>query len=101
MMPEMLIILRGLMAASRSVFLTLILLLAIVFFYGIAFTQLSKDLPAESLFRDVPTSMYVLLIHGTLLCNADKKIEEMSESGSLALQALFFVFILKSCILFL
>ena len=41
-MPELLILIKGLMVAARSVFFTLVLLLLITYVFSIAFTRLSE-----------------------------------------------------------
>jgi len=65
-MPELLIILRGLWIASKSVFFTLILLLFTIFVFGITFRQLTDGTPVgERYFYSVHGSMISLFLHGT------------------------------------
>merc|ERR1719387_1080970 len=56
------------LAASRSVFYTLLLLLIILYIFGIAFTQLARNTPNEpEHFSDLTHSMYTLTFYGALL----------------------------------
>merc|ERR1719454_1643773 len=54
-MPELLIMLKGMKAATRSVFFTLLLLVVIMYVFAIAFVQLSDDTDVgASYFDTVP-----------------------------------------------
>merc|ERR1712232_989781 len=67
-MPELMILIKGMVAACRSMFFTLCLLALIMFVFGIAFKQMAAEYPiGRQYFHSVPSSMYSLLIHGTLL----------------------------------
>jgi len=62
------ILIKGLMAAARSVFFTLVLLLVLLYIFAIALTQLLKTTDAgERLFPNVLESMNTLWIYATLL----------------------------------
>eukprot|EP00927_Polykrikos_kofoidii_P073260 TRINITY_DN6930_c0_g3_i1.p1 TRINITY_DN6930_c0_g3~~TRINITY_DN6930_c0_g3_i1.p1 ORF type:complete len:626 (+),score=131.73 TRINITY_DN6930_c0_g3_i1:165-2042(+) len=102
-MPELFVMLKGLRAAARSVFFTLLLLGVIVFIFGIAFTQLAKSTKlAETEFLTVLDTMHFLLVHGTLLLSTDAKAKEIGETGGPSgplLEALFFMFILLAAVL--
>merc|ERR1719359_2636482 len=64
-MPELMILVKGISVATRSVFFTLILLLIFIYIFGIAFTQLAKDTPLEEeYFTSVGVSMSTLLLRG-------------------------------------
>jgi hypothetical protein len=66
--PEIMIMVRGLVAAFRSVVLTLILLCGALYVFAIVLTQLYADHPAGSaFFGSVPRSMRTLWVYGTLL----------------------------------
>ena len=55
-------------AAARPVFFTLVLLLFILYCFGIAFTQVLRETHVGSLFfPTVPKSMNTLWLYGTLL----------------------------------
>lgn len=66
-MPELMILIKGMTVAARSVFFTLILLLVFIYVFAIAFVQLLDDSDMkEEYFRTVPKSMSTLLLDGTL-----------------------------------
>jgi len=66
--PELMILLKGMAAAMRSVFFTFFLLLIMIYLFGILFTQLAGDDPVLSEhFGSVPESMYTLLMRGAFL----------------------------------
>merc|ERR1719345_549936 len=66
-MPELMILVKGISVAMRSVFFTLCLLFLEIFIFAIAFTQLAASTPLEqSYFESVPGAMNSLLIRGTL-----------------------------------
>eukprot|EP00927_Polykrikos_kofoidii_P083258 TRINITY_DN8487_c0_g2_i1.p1 TRINITY_DN8487_c0_g2~~TRINITY_DN8487_c0_g2_i1.p1 ORF type:complete len:801 (+),score=117.49 TRINITY_DN8487_c0_g2_i1:225-2627(+) len=76
-MPELMILIKGMLAACRSVFFTLCLLGLVMFVFGIAFTQLAKDYEiSERYFSTVPESMYTLLVRGTLLDDVGNVVSE-------------------------
>merc|ERR1719262_2019509 len=52
-MPELLILIKGMVAALRSVFFTLGLLFVMLYIFGIAFVQICDDSPCELIFPDV------------------------------------------------
>merc|ERR1719362_1677996 len=66
-MPELLILIKGMAAAMRSVFFTLALLVLILYVFGIAFTQLCADTECSDMFNGVFTSMHFLLVNGALM----------------------------------
>jgi len=66
--PELLILVKGIGVATRSVFFTLVLLVVVIYVFGIAFTQLLKGEEAgEEFFDNVAHSMGTLLLHGCFL----------------------------------
>ncbi|CAE7572185.1 CACNA1H, partial [Symbiodinium pilosum] len=66
--PEVLIMIKGISAAARSVFFTIFLLVLVLYIFGIAFTQVcaGPDTPSDlrAKFQTVPESMLTLLFHG-------------------------------------
>jgi len=91
--PELLVLVKGIGVASRSVFFTLMLLMSVVYVFGIIFTQLTKDTDVgKAYFDTVPQSMYALLIRGTLPDLTDFCNEMNAEN--IAYGALFLVFVL-------
>lgn len=93
-LPELMIMIRGMVAASRSVFFTLLLLILVLYVFAIAFTQLcSESNIGQKYFNTVPDSMFTLLIYGTLLDNIGALARELG-SHQLYIAALFFIFVL-------
>eukprot|EP00927_Polykrikos_kofoidii_P027370 TRINITY_DN24105_c0_g1_i1.p1 TRINITY_DN24105_c0_g1~~TRINITY_DN24105_c0_g1_i1.p1 ORF type:complete len:602 (-),score=116.54 TRINITY_DN24105_c0_g1_i1:136-1941(-) len=93
-MPELMILIKGMAVACRSVFFTLILLFLIIYIFSIVFTQMSSDAPSlQGHFGEVSTSMYTLLLSGALLDNVGKVAGLVGEQ-SFGLAFLFFFFIL-------
>jgi hypothetical protein len=65
--PELMILVRGMAAASRSVALTLVLLTAIIYTYAIILRQVTDGTEiGEQYFKSIPASMSSLLLHATL-----------------------------------
>merc|ERR1719502_2546149 len=66
--PEMVMLIKGMVAAMRAVFFTLILLIAIIYVFGIAFRRLTDESKlGEEYFSSVPVAMNTLLLKGALL----------------------------------
>jgi voltage-gated sodium channel len=68
-MPEMLIMIKGIMSAFRSVFFTLLLLCLIIYIYAIAFRQITAGSGLEysqQYFPSVPGAALQLLLWGAL-----------------------------------
>jgi len=66
-MPELLVLVKGMAVASRSVFYTLSLLMAIIYVFAVAFRQLTDGLEVgDTYFSSVPHAMSSLLLQGTL-----------------------------------
>jgi hypothetical protein len=91
--PELMILVRGMTAASRSVALTLVLLSGIIYIYSIIFRQITNDtLIGEQYFRSIPASMSTLLLRATLPDMAD--ILEDTGDYHILLGALMLTFVL-------
>eukprot|EP00439_Symbiodinium_sp_Y106_P067272 s2319_g11.t1 len=63
-MPELLILIKGLMVAARSVFFTLVLLLLITYVFSIAFARLSEGTSLEEIF---PSALLTLIVKSVLI----------------------------------
>eukprot|EP00927_Polykrikos_kofoidii_P073256 TRINITY_DN6930_c0_g1_i4.p1 TRINITY_DN6930_c0_g1~~TRINITY_DN6930_c0_g1_i4.p1 ORF type:complete len:733 (+),score=165.78 TRINITY_DN6930_c0_g1_i4:73-2271(+) len=99
-MPELFVMIKGLFAAARSVFFTLVLLAVLLLIFAIAFKQLTFNTKlGDDLFPNIGQGMYVLLVHGTLLLSADVKAKQIVTEGGPLLEAFFFLFILFAAIL--
>eukprot|EP00747_Dinoflagellata_sp_TGD_P166575 gnl/TRDRNA2_/TRDRNA2_189561_c0_seq1.p1 gnl/TRDRNA2_/TRDRNA2_189561_c0~~gnl/TRDRNA2_/TRDRNA2_189561_c0_seq1.p1 ORF type:complete len:738 (+),score=172.14 gnl/TRDRNA2_/TRDRNA2_189561_c0_seq1:158-2371(+) len=95
-LPELMILIKGVVIAMRSVFFTLCLLLIIIYVFAIAFKQLTSEMViGEAHFRTVPAAMYTLIIYGTLLDEISSVMNEVRDESP-AIMFLFFIFILVS-----
>merc|ERR1719414_1305886 len=62
-MPEILILVKGMVSATRSVFFTLCLLAILLYVFAIAFVQVLRGTPAgDKYFRKVGVAMHTLLL---------------------------------------
>merc|ERR1719327_659826 len=65
-MPELLILIKGMLASTRSVFFIFCLAIILFYVFGVLFRQLTHgNAVLTSVFSSVPGTMYFLLIHGT------------------------------------
>jgi len=91
--PELMILLKGLWLASKSVFFTLVLLVLTVYLFALVFRQITDSTPiGDQYFPSVWTAFLSLLLKGTLPDLADWVNEVGREN--LFLAALLMVFIL-------
>lgn len=65
--PQLMILIKGMITAMKSVSYVMALLFIILYVFGIAFTQLSFGYLHETYFENVAGAMYSLMIHGTFL----------------------------------
>jgi voltage-gated sodium channel len=96
-MPELMILVKGIVAATRSVFFTLCLLVILIYVFGIAFVQLTADMDSnvhDDYFKKVPRAMHSLLLHLVLPDEAALILEVGEDSWGLA--ALLLIFVLLS-----
>jgi voltage-gated sodium channel len=105
-MPELMILIKGMVAASRSVGFTLALICILLYVFAILLTQLTAD-PAmtvlnsengENYFKTIPESMYTLLIYGTFLDNLAAVMEDIRQV-SFILATIFLIFIALSALM--
>jgi len=97
--PELLILIKGMVASMRSVFTTLLLLVLFLYVFGIAFAQLTSGTkPGRELFSDVSTSMYTLLLYGVLSLDFVGDVASSLADVSFLLAVLFFVFVLLAAL---
>lgn len=93
-MPELMILVKGMAVAMRSVMFTLGLMVVILYVFGIAFTQLAKDTAIEEkFFSNVGSSMNTLLNHATFLEGMPEVINEIG-AEAWYFRALFLLHIL-------
>merc|ERR1719401_1154326 len=68
--PELMIMIKGMAAACRSVFFTLCLLALLTYVFAIVFKQLTEGTQVgQAYFSTVLRAMYSLLLYGALLDN--------------------------------
>jgi len=95
-MPELMILIKGMAAATTSVFFVMCLQLILLYVFAIAFTQLASGTNMGNYyFPGVWHSMYTLLLYGTFLDNLSQFCDEVAAESSLCL-ALVFIFVLLS-----
>lgn len=97
-MPELLILIKGMVAALRSVLFTLLLLGIICYVFGILFKQLTEDSEiGNEFFGSVPAAMHTLLVHGTFLDDLADLIFPITEAN-LFWTLIFYVYVLFSAL---
>lgn len=97
-MPELMILIKGMIAATRSVFFTLCLLIILLYVFGIAFKQMSEDTEMGAIyFNSVPEAMYSLLVYGTFMDNLGEVTRAIGE-GSALCAVLFWMCVLFSAL---
>jgi len=78
-MPELLFMIKGMMAATRGVFFTMVLLLFILYVFGIVMRLLSNGTAVgNKLFPSVHISMYWLILHGVLVDDSGPSMQELT-----------------------
>merc|ERR1719329_2028593 len=77
-MPELLILIKGMVAAIRSVGFVLLLLIIMMYVFSIAFVQLTRGTPSgDAYFPGIPQSMYTLMVAGTFMDNIGQVADEI------------------------
>ncbi|CAE7405030.1 para [Symbiodinium natans] len=97
--PEVLIMIKGISAAGRSVFFTICLLILVLYIFGIAFKQICVDTKTIGVdkFPTVPEAMLTLLIHGVFMDDMAELVAIVKEESSVAF-GLFIIFVLIASI---
>jgi len=96
LMPELVILVKGMATASRSVLFTLVLMMILIYVFAIAFTQVAKGTRLQqTLFSSVPRSMSTLLLTGTVP-DLVETVEKDLAGEHIMFAVLFFLFILFS-----
>lgn len=92
MVPELKVMIKGMLAGLRSVSIASFLLLCITYVFAIAFRLLTSDTTVGGEhFRTVPRSAYTLLIEGMMPDNGS--MMDLLANESWALGFVFFIFI--------
>jgi len=90
--PELMILLKGMVEGMRSVGLTMFLLALIIYVVAVAMTQLADGTQIGlDYFETVPASMYTLLIHG-MVPDIAGVMEDMKKEWYIGLFFVLFVF---------
>jgi len=77
-LPEIMILVKAIGVASRSVFFTMCLLLIVVYVFAIAFTYAAKDTPSgEAYFSGLTHAMFTLFYYG---CFGGDKLGEIASA---------------------
>jgi len=93
-MPELLILIKGMVSATRSVLFTLCLLGIIIYVFGIAFVQLLDGTDAgQKHFSSVPVAMHTLLLDGALMDNLNTVVYDLGAVHPIY-TCLFYIFVL-------
>jgi hypothetical protein len=98
--PELMVLIKGMLVAMRSVVFTFLLLGGFLYIFGIAFVQLMKDTPAgEQYFQDVPMAMNSLLLFGVLPDEAEI-IENVGADGwFFKIMIMFYIILAGLCVM--
>ncbi|CAK9097156.1 unnamed protein product [Durusdinium trenchii] len=91
-MPELMILIKGMMVACRSVFFTLVLLLLFTYVFSVAFVQFSRGTALEGqFFGSMGTAIWTLILK-CILTDQQFIIEAVAqESWIMAIMVLFFI----------
>jgi len=92
-MPELLILIKGMVAATRSVAFTIGLLGVILYIFSIAFVQLCDGSDCEVLFPNVIETMHALLLNAALMDSVSSLVEPLLKQN-IALVFMLYSFIL-------
>mmetsp|Transcript_107914 Transcript_107914/g.170458 ORF Transcript_107914/g.170458 Transcript_107914/m.170458 type:complete len:566 (-) Transcript_107914:81-1778(-) len=101
--PELLTLFKGMRLAARSVCFTLVLLLIIMYIFGIIFkNQLTEpaDIRLHRLFHNIPRSMWTLFLSGCILDNITY-VAELIARESLWMAGLFIMYVMISSLMVL
>lgn len=91
-MPELMVLIKGMAVAMRSVLFTLVLLGVIIYLFSIGFRQMTDGLPiGDKYFKSVPDAMTSLLLRGTLPDVADLVYEVSDENMVYGMLLLVFI----------
>jgi len=98
-MPELMTLMKGLIAALRSVATTFLFLIGILWVFGIVFNQQYKEDtgPLELYFSRLGISMVTLFVNGTLLDEVTAVLVALKDDSTI-MTLVFFLFLLLSSI---
>jgi hypothetical protein len=97
-MPELMILIKGMVAAMRSVLFTLALLGIMTYIFGILFKQLCDGtLMGDAFFPTVPLAMHTLILDGCFLDSLGTVVKGLGEE-SLLFAFLFYIYVLLAAL---
>lgn len=81
--PELMILLKGITVASRTVFFTLCLLVIVIYVFAVTFVQImaGSDDAGAAYFATVPDAMGSLLLHGVFLENIPELMKRVGRES--------------------
>jgi len=92
--PELMVLVKGIITAARSVFFTIALMMGIIYVFAVAFRELAKGTELEDdHFRSVPWSMTMLLLWGAFPDLVDTVYDIGHASPYLAMLFVGFIFL--------
>jgi len=94
-LPEVMILLKGIAAAARSLFFTVLLLLVLLFLFSVVLrTQSSDSSSLKAMFSSIPSSMWILLLDGILMDGPADRLNAIGEeSNAMSCIVLLFIFL--------
>eukprot|EP00930_Biecheleria_cincta_P073509 TRINITY_DN6079_c0_g1_i2.p1 TRINITY_DN6079_c0_g1~~TRINITY_DN6079_c0_g1_i2.p1 ORF type:complete len:781 (-),score=162.96 TRINITY_DN6079_c0_g1_i2:207-2549(-) len=96
--PELKVMIKGMLASLRSVLVTGLLLLLVLYVFGIGLKQTSKGTTGgETYFGSVPRAMYSLMLHATFMDGPSMVLDELDTIS----RVLFLVALVLSAMLLL
>merc|ERR1719359_1429623 len=94
-MPELLVLIKGMVAAIRSVLLTLLLLFLILYVFAILFRQLTVDSDiGEDKFPNIMKAMQTLVLDGILYDGPGDLMAAWEEQSMYLLIVAYYLFVL-------
>jgi len=95
--PELVTLIKGMLAAVRSVGSTLVLLVIFMYIFAIIFTQYFQDNPAYmTRFGTMMNSMFTLFLAGTLLDDCTEVFKPLIADGHLGMLVVVLLYIVLS-----
>lgn len=99
--PEMITMMKGIVAATRSVGTTLSLLIMFTYVFAIVFAQQLKGTDLHQHFGTIPKAIWTLLLAGTFMDNLTNICTYLYDKSPLFLFPLFLMYVLISAMTFL
>ncbi|CAE7735786.1 Catsper1 [Symbiodinium sp. CCMP2456] len=92
LVPELMIVVKGMVACLRSVVVTACLLFCTLYVFGVVLKQMAEDSEGgRKYFSSVPQAMYTLLLHSTLLDAPAMVLSELAEIPAILFMLCIFI----------